>query len=109
MKDDSYGKWMNELIHNLNLDSVIMAGFSFGGLVILKTLEYDESKVTEVYLSAPAYIVNGNPLKALFKFFIPMKRFIKTKKAKYIDKFLAEVFTERDEFAVKYLSKVFII
>jgi pimeloyl-ACP methyl ester carboxylesterase len=108
MKDDSYGKWVNEIIDSLNIDNVVMAGFSFGGLVILKTLEFNESKIKEVYLSAPAYIVNGNPIIALFKVFIPMKRFISTKKSKYVEKFLAEVFTERDEFAIKYLSKVFL-
>ena len=73
MKDESYGKWMNEIISTLGLESVILAGFSFGGLIILKTLEHDEAKIKEVYLSAPAYIVNGNPLKAIFKVFIPMK------------------------------------
>ncbi|AUP81183.1 alpha/beta fold hydrolase [Flavivirga eckloniae] len=108
MKDDSYGRWINEIINSLKIENVIMAGFSFGGLVILKTLEYNESKIKEVYLSAPAYIVNGNPLKALFKIFIPMKRFMKTKKIKYVEKFLSQVFTERDEFAIKYLSKVFL-
>lgn len=108
MKDNSYGKWITELINKLKLDYVTMAGFSLGGLVILKTLEYDESKINEVFLSSPAYIVNGNPLKALFKVFIPMKRYMKTKKIKYVEKFLAEVFTERDDFAVKYLSKVFL-
>lgn len=108
MKDDSYGKWINEIIDSLKIENVVMAGFSFGGLVILKTLEFKESKIKEVYLSAPAYIVNGNPLKALFKIFIPMKRFMKTEKVKYVEKFLSEVFTERDEFAVKYLSKVFL-
>lgn len=108
MKDDSYGKWINEIIDSLKIENAIMAGFSFGGLVILKTLEFNENKIKEVYLSAPAYIVNGNPLKALFKIFIPMKRFMKTKKIKYVEKFLSEVFTERDEFAVKYLSKVFL-
>ncbi len=108
MKDESYGKWMVEIITALKLDNLTMAGFSFGGLVILKTLEFDESKIKEVYLSAPAYIVNGNPLKVLFKIFIPMKRFMKTKKLKYLEKFLNEVFTDRDEFAFKYLSKVFL-
>ena len=108
MKDDSYGKWINEIIESLKIDNVILAGFSFGGLVILKTLEFNESKIKEVYLSAPAYVVNGNPIIALFKIFIPMKRFISTKKSKYVEKFLAEVFTERDEFAIKYLSKVFL-
>jgi len=108
MKDDSYGKWMNEIIADLKVESVTMAGFSFGGLIILKTLEYDESNVKEVYLSAPAYIVNGNPLKAIFKVFIPMKRYMKTKKVKYVEKFLSNLFTDRDEFAIEFLSKVFL-
>ena len=62
----------------------------------------------EVFLSAPAYIVNGNPLKALFKVFIPMKRYIKTKNIKHVEKFLNELFTNRDNFAIQYLSKVFL-
>ncbi len=106
MKDDSYGKWMNELIQKLNLDSVTLAGFSFGGLVILKTLEYDESKIKEVYLSAPAYIVNGNPIRALFKVFLPMKRFMKSKKTQHLERFLSNLFTQRDEFALAFLEKV---
>jgi pimeloyl-ACP methyl ester carboxylesterase len=108
MKDDSYGQWIKEIIDSLKIENVVMAGFSLGGLVILKTLEFNESKIKEVYLSAPAYIVNGNPIKALFKIFIPMKRFMITKKGKYVEKFLFEVFTERDQFAVKYLSQVFL-
>lgn len=81
MDDDSYGKWMHEIIDELDLDNVRLAGFSFGGLIILKTLEFNESKIKEVYLSAPAYIVNGNPFKLLFNVFLPMKRYKKTKKS----------------------------
>lgn len=107
MKDNSYGTWINEVITKLEIQDVTMAGFSFGGLVILKTLLTNEKNIKQVFLSVPAYVVNGNPLRALFKIFIPMKRFMKTKKQKYIEKFLFEVFTERDEFAMQYLSKVF--
>ena len=108
MKDDSYGKWMFQVITQLNVKDITLAGFSFGGLVILKLLEYNESNINQVFLSAPAYIVNGNPIKALFKIFMPMKRYIKTEQPKYVEKFLAELFTARDEFAIKYLSEVFI-
>lgn len=107
MKDDAYGKWMNEVIDQLNITDVTLAGFSFGGLVILKTLENDESKIKQVFLSAPAYIVNGNSLKALFKIFIPMRRYMISGKPKFVEAFLKELFTDRDEFAIKYLSKVF--
>ena len=108
MKDNSYGLWINELINKLELKNVTMAGFSFGGLIILKTLIQNESNIKEVFLSAPAFIVNGNPLIALFKIFIPMKQYIRTQKTKYIEKFLETLFSEKDEFALNYLSKVFL-
>ena len=108
MKDDSYGQWMNEVIDQLALKNVTLAGFSFGALVILKTLIHREENIKEVFLSAPAYIVNGNPLRALFKFFIPMKRYMKTRKSKYLDRFLDSAFTEKDDFAFAFLSQVFI-
>ena len=108
MNDDSYGKWMHEIIDGLDLENVRLAGFSFGGLIILKTLEYSESKIKEVYLSAPAYIVNGNPFKLLLHVFLPMKRYKKTKNIKHVEKFLSKVFTDRDAFAINYLSKVFL-
>lgn len=108
MKDDSYGKWLNEVMDKLAINNVVLVGFSFGGLVILKTLIHNEVNIKEVFLAAPAYIVNGNPLKALFKVFIPMRRYMMTKKIKFVEQFLSEVFSERDEFAISYLSKIFL-
>lgn len=107
MKDDSYGQWMNEIIEELDLNEVTLAGFSFGGLVILKTLINNENRIKEVFLSAPAYVVNGNPIKALFRFFFPMKRYMKTKEPKYLERFLDAAFTEKDDFAQKSLALVF--
>ncbi len=108
MTDNSYGLWINELIDKLKLYNVTMVGFSLGGLIILKTLIQNEKNIKEVYLSAPAFIVNGNPLVAIFKIFIPMKRYMKNQKTKYLEKFLQSLFTEKDEFAHNYLSKVFL-
>ncbi|WP_299109957.1 alpha/beta hydrolase [uncultured Winogradskyella sp.] len=108
MKNDDYGKWLHEVIDNLELKNATLAGFSFGGLVILKTLEFKDNNIKEVFLTAPAYIANGNPLKALFKVFIPMKRYMKSKKIKYVERFLNQLFTEKDDFALQFLSKVFL-
>lgn len=108
MKDNSYGLWINEIINKLRLKNVTMVGFSFGGLIILKTLIQNDKNIKEVFLSAPAFIVNGNPLFLLFKVFIPMKFYIKTQKSKYLETFLKTLFTEPDAFALKYLSKVFL-
>lgn len=108
MKDNSYGAWMNELIDKLKIDQVVLVGFSFGGLIILKTLLDRQEKIKEVFLAAPAYIVNGNPLVALWKIFIPMKRYMKSGKVKFVEQFLNELFTEKDNFAIRFLSKVFL-
>lgn len=108
MADLSYGQWMNELLIQLGLESVTLAGFSFGGLIILKTLAFGESRIKAAYLAAPAYIVNGNPLKLLWKVFIPMKRYQRTEHAKYVSRFLKEIFTDEDPFALKFLSQVFL-
>ncbi|MEM9545706.1 MAG: alpha/beta hydrolase [Bacteroidota bacterium] len=106
MKNDDYGIWMNEVMQSLEIENVTMVGFSLGGLVILKALEYDESRIKEVFLAAPAYIANGNPLKALLKIFIPLRVYMYTTKTKYVERFLDVLFTNRDEFAFQFLSKV---
>lgn len=108
MKDKSYGEWVNEIIAELGIDKVTLAGFSFGGLIILKTLAYRQEKIKKAFLASPAYIVNGHPLRALFRIFIPIRRYLKTHKIKYVEKFLSVLFTERDEFAVNFLGKVFL-
>ena len=108
MKDQSYGIWMEEILHKLNLTDVTLAGFSFGGLIILKHLIYNEQRIKEVFLAAPCYIVNGNPIKLMLQMFLPMRKYMRTQKEKYLRKFLDEVFTQEDPFALAYLSKVFI-
>ena len=108
MKDESYGEWVNEIITELDIDNVTLAGFSFGGLIILKTLAHNQDRIKAAYLASPAYIVNGNPLSALFKIFIPMMRYMRSHKIKYVEKFLSVLFTEREAFAVNFLGKVFL-
>jgi len=107
MKDTSYGQWLNEVIRSLKLENVVLAGFSFGGLIILKTLEDSQENIKEVFIASPAYVVNGNPLKALMKLFIPLKLYIKKQKLKHLKSITAELFTNVDPFALDFLSVVF--
>ena len=108
LKDTSYGKWVNEILEKLNLNEVIIAGASFGGFICLKTLVTDETRIKKTFLIVPAGIVDGNPLKAIFKIFIPMKLYMWTKNTKYLRSFLETLFTEEDTFALNFLSKVFL-
>lgn len=67
MKDDSYGQWVNEIINVLNIENVTMAGFSFGGLIILfqlNSVNYPDSSNPFESLGK-AYLANGDNRKAL--------------------------------------------
>ncbi|MBC3847749.1 alpha/beta hydrolase [Winogradskyella echinorum] len=107
MKSLDYGEWLLEVIIKLRLKDVTLVGFSFGGLISLKALEFSEIPINKVFLVAPVYIINGNPLLGLWKMFIPLKKFIKTKNPKYIKKVMSALFSEYDDFALKYMSLTF--
>lgn len=107
MKNLEYGKWLVEIINNLELNNVTLVGFSFGGMISLKALEYNEKNIKEVFLIAPVYIVNGNPLQGMLKMFIPLKQFIKTNNEEKIKKVMNALFSEYDDFALEFLSASF--
>ena len=107
MKSLNYGKWLIEIIIKLRLKDVTLVGFSFGGLISLKALEFNELSIKQVFLIAPVYIVNGNPLIGLWKMFIPLKKFIKTNDIKHIKRVMNALFSEYNEFALNYMSNTF--
>ncbi|MHA7830971.1 MAG: alpha/beta fold hydrolase [Flagellimonas sp.] len=107
MKSLDYGKWLLEVIIKLRLKEVTLVGFSFGGLISLKALEYNETPIKQVFLIAPVYIVNGNPILNLWKMFIPLKKFIKTNNQAYIKKVMDVLFSDYDGFALVFMSTVF--
>lgn len=107
MKSLDYGKWLIEVIIKLRLKDVTLVGFSFGGFISLKALEFNETSIKQVFLIAPVYIVNGNPLVGLFKMFLPLKKFIKTNNQKHIKKVMNVLFSEYDDFALTFMSTTF--
>ncbi len=107
MKTLDYGKWLIEVIIKLRLKNVTLVGFSFGGFISLKVLEFNETSIKEVFLIAPVYIVNGNPLVNLWKLFIPLKKFIKTHDNKKIKRAMDALFSEYDDFALQFLASTF--
>ncbi|MEM0517094.1 alpha/beta hydrolase [Aequorivita flava] len=107
MKSLDYGKWLIEMIIKLRLKNVTLVGFSFGGFISLKALEFNETPIRHVFLIAPVYIVNGNPLVGLFKMFMPLKKFINTNNQKHIKKVMGVLLSEYDDFALTYMSNTF--
>ena len=108
MQDNSYGQWMYEILSRLNIWNATLIGISFGGFISWKVLTFDARRISRAFLIVPAGIVSGNPLKVIWKIFLPMKLYKWRKQPKYVHQFLEELFTERDEFAIAFLSKVFL-
>lgn len=106
MKDDSYGKWLNEVILKLGLSEVTLIGISFGGFISLKTAVYDQSRISRLFLIVPVGLINSNPLAAIFGIFLLL--YMLFKKEKFLYKFLDALFTEKDPYAVKFLGQVFL-
>jgi pimeloyl-ACP methyl ester carboxylesterase len=107
MKNLEYGEWLLEVIIKMKLKEVTLVGFSFGGLISFKALEFNQTPIKEVFLIAPVYIVNGNPLLGLFKMFLPLKKFIKSNDQRYIKKVMKVLFSEYDDFALAFMSATF--
>ena len=55
---DGYGRWLKELAQGLNLKQANFVGASFGGSLIMKLAEVDESPIKRAVMCNPAGFVN---------------------------------------------------
>ncbi len=76
-QDNSYGKWMFEILSRLGIQDALLVGIEFGGFVALKTLTFDERRIAKAFLIAPAGIIKPNKLRYFFKMLFSLKRFRK--------------------------------
>jgi len=106
--DASYGLWLLEVIQYFKFDMYSLCGISFGSFPILKSILIDEKKVKEVFLISPAGIINGNILKTIAAFFIPFKKFKKTKKEASLEKCLQSYLDSYDAILKNHYREVFL-
>ncbi|MEZ5105176.1 MAG: hypothetical protein R2757_11815 [Draconibacterium sp.] len=60
INDDSYGKWMYEILSRFGVRDAFLVGISLGGFVALKFMAFDEKRIAKAFLITPAGIVNGS-------------------------------------------------
>ena len=75
LQNNSYGKWMFEILSRLGVKHAILLAFGRGGFIALKTLAFDEKRITKTFLVAPAGIVKPSRLRYFFKVLFSVKRF----------------------------------
>lgn len=106
MKDGSYGKWMNEVLSELEIGKVNLLGISFGGFICLNTAMVDQSRLNKVFLVVPGGIAMGSPFKMYSNAFVPMKKFKKTEEDRYFQQFMSASATDPGRLTMDYMKEV---
>jgi pimeloyl-ACP methyl ester carboxylesterase len=100
LKDGSYGVWLDEVCHNLEIERAVFVGASFGGQIIIKLAAVAPDKIEKAVLMNPIGFSNISfaPLN-LYRTIAP----VIFPNRKTVDNFLKHiVFAENDGISVFY-------
>ncbi|UCH89559.1 MAG: alpha/beta hydrolase [Thermoplasmata archaeon] len=71
-KDESFGKWVADILDNLNLKKAAFIGPSYGAGIILRTATFAPERISKAVLFVPSGIATGSMGKMIFKIVFPM-------------------------------------
>lgn len=71
-RDDSYGRWVVDLLDALGLEAPAMIGPSYGGGIILRTAAYAPDRIGAAALVVPSGLATGSTLRMLREIALPM-------------------------------------
>ncbi|MCO1603560.1 alpha/beta fold hydrolase [Desulfosporosinus nitroreducens] len=71
-KDDSFGKWVVDLLDFLKIQKAPMIGPSYGAGIILRTAAYAHERISKAVLIVPSGIETGSLKRMVFEILIPM-------------------------------------
>lgn len=84
---DGYGRWLKELTEGLGLTQANFVGASFGGSLIMKLAEVDNSPITRAVMCNPAGFVNiSMKPRNLYYLLVPMLLPSKKSSMRFLDK-----------------------
>lgn len=75
LNDDSYARWLLDVLDGLGLGAVNLFGVSWGGFVARQAATIAPERVSRLALLVPAGIVNGSHWKGLTRMAIPLLRY----------------------------------
>ncbi len=106
MKGEAYGKWLVEVLNALEVEDVQLVGISFGGFLCMKAAAFDGSRIDKLTLISSAGIAQGSVFKMYFNAFVPMKKFKKTQKEVYFEKFLESSITDASRWTLQSMKEI---
>lgn len=106
LKNDDYGKWLNEVLTELKIAKASIIGVSYGGFLALKLMRYAPQKVNKSILIVPAGIVDGNIGRLLRKVTLPMLGFLITESEKSLQRFMDAFFTSINKEDISFIRSI---
>jgi len=70
--DDSFGKWVIDLLDHFKIQKANLIGPSYGAGIILRTASFAPDRISRAVLLVPSGIATGSMAKMMFKIVFPM-------------------------------------
>lgn len=83
-QDDSYARWLNEIMNHFQIKKAAFLGASFGAGIILRMAVYMPAKVSCAILVSPAGIALGSKWEMIKKILIPLLKLRVTGSTKHL-------------------------
>ncbi len=107
-KDDSFGKWVIDLLDYLKIQKAPMIGPSYGAGIILRTATYAPERISKAVLIVPSGIATGSLKRMVFKILIPMLVYRWSPSNERLLKAVRPIFNDEvDEKSLQVISSVF--
>ena len=107
--DDSFGKWVVDILDSLSIKRAAFIGPSYGAGIILRTAAFAPERISKAVLFVPSGIATGSISRIIFKIFIPMLMYQLFPTDKRLLKAVSPMFSgDVDEIAVEVTGAVYL-
>ena len=107
--DDSFGKWVVDILDGLSIERAAFIGPSYGAGIILRTAAFAPERISKAVLFVPSGIATGSISRMLFKIIIPMFLYQLFPTEKRLLKAVSPMFSgDVDEITVEVTGAVFL-
>ncbi len=106
VKDNSYGKWLAEVMEGLELPQAAVIGVSYGAFLLQRLMAHAPTRVQKAIFVVPGGFVNGGGWDSLKKLFFPLLKFNMTKKEAHLLHFMDAFYITKDAHSVAFQKAV---
>jgi len=105
--DDSYGKWLNDILTGLNLERAVFVGGSFGAGIILRLAAYAPQRIIKAALFVPAGIVKVPLFSMISKIGLPFLLYLMSPNQTRLKRAVQWMGSELDDNILQLIEAVF--